>query len=84
MADQFEMLVIEQRIDVLPRAGEEIVDTKDVCAVGEQPLAQMRPEKSGPGPSPRCAVADAYAPAKARNNPSQPTLGAASLVCLAN
>ena len=47
MADQFEPLVIEQRFDIAARAGEKIIDTNDLCAGSEQPVAQMRTEKAG-------------------------------------
>jgi hypothetical protein len=48
MADQLEVLVIEQVLDVLSGAGEEIVDAEDIGALRQQPFAQMRPEKPGP------------------------------------
>jgi hypothetical protein len=36
VADQFEVLVIEQRLYVPARAGKEVVDTKDLRALSDQ------------------------------------------------
>ena len=47
MTDEFEMLVIEQVLDVRAAAGKEVVKANDVGAVGEETFAQMRTEKSG-------------------------------------
>jgi hypothetical protein len=47
VAKQLEPGIAEQVKHVLPRPGEEVVDAKDVMAVGEQPLAQMRTQESG-------------------------------------
>jgi hypothetical protein len=45
MADQLEMLVVEQMLDVAARAAEEVVDADDVGAALQQPVAQMRAEE---------------------------------------
>ena len=47
MADQLEALVVEQMLDVAPRAGEEIVEADDLRALRQQALAEMRAEKAG-------------------------------------
>ena len=45
---QFEMLVIEKMLDIFPAAGEKIIDTKNISARREKPLAKVRAEKSSP------------------------------------
>ena len=45
MAHQLEATVIEQMLDITPRAGEKIIDAQDLGTIGKQPLAQMRPQK---------------------------------------
>ena len=47
VADQFEVLVVEQMLDIGARAGEKIVEADDVGALVQQAFAQMRAEKSG-------------------------------------
>ena len=47
VADQLEAMVIERCVDIAPRAGEIVVDADDAGALFQQPLAQVRAEKSG-------------------------------------
>jgi hypothetical protein len=47
VADQFEALVVEQVLDVDPRARIKIVQADDLGAAVQQPLAQMRAKKAG-------------------------------------
>ena len=47
VAHQLEAAVVEQRLDVVAGAGEEVVDADHVGAHVEQPLAEMRAEESG-------------------------------------
>jgi hypothetical protein len=47
VAHQLEVGVIEQRRDVVLGAGEEVIDTDHIMAIGQQALAQMRAEKAG-------------------------------------
>ena len=47
MADELEMRVVEQVLDVVLGAGEEVVDAEHVVAALQQPLAQMRAEEAG-------------------------------------
>ena len=47
MADELEVLLADQMLDVAPRAGEKIVDADDFGALREQPVAQMRAEEAG-------------------------------------
>ena len=47
VAHRLEMRVGQQVRDVVLAAGEIIVDAEHVVALGEQPLAQMRAEKTG-------------------------------------
>ena len=54
VADQFEVLVVKEMLDIAARAGEEIVDADNVRAVRQQALAEMRTEKAG-------AAGDQYA-----------------------
>jgi hypothetical protein len=39
---QFEMLVVEKMLDVLPGAGKKVVGAEDIAAFREKPLAKMR------------------------------------------
>jgi hypothetical protein len=48
VAQQFEVRVIEQVLDVVLGAGEEVVDTEDVVAGLEQAVAQVRAEEPRP------------------------------------
>ena len=47
VADELEMLVVEQIFDVGSCAGKKIVDTYDLRALRQQRFAQMRAEKAG-------------------------------------
>ena len=47
MAHQLEVRILEQMQNVVLGAGEEVVQTEHVVAVGKQALAQMRAEKAG-------------------------------------
>ena len=47
VAQQLEALVIEQMLDVVPCAGEEIVDAEHLAAALQQPFGEMRAEKAG-------------------------------------
>jgi len=42
---QFKTLVIEQMLDVVPCAGEEIIHAEHLAAALQELLAEMRPEK---------------------------------------
>ena len=42
MPDHFEVLVLEQVLDIATRTGEEIVDADDDRSIGEQALTEMR------------------------------------------
>jgi hypothetical protein len=48
VAQQFEMLMAEQMLDIAARAGEEVIDAQHLAARLQQPFAEMRSEKSGP------------------------------------
>ena len=48
VADQLEVLVIEQRLHVPARAGKEVVDTKDLRALSDQTRTKMGAEKACP------------------------------------
>lgn len=48
MAHQFEMGVVHQMDNVVFGAGEKIVQTDDIMAVGQQAFAQMGADKPGP------------------------------------
>ena len=48
VTDKLESVMVEQMVDVAPRAGEEIVDAYDIRAVRNQPFTEMRTEKAGP------------------------------------
>jgi len=48
MAHQFEALMVQQMLDVVPGAGEVIVHAKDFVATRQQGLAQKRTNKPGP------------------------------------
>jgi hypothetical protein len=39
------MLVVQKVLDICTGAGEKIIGTKDISALGEQPLAKVRAEK---------------------------------------
>ena len=47
MPDHFEVLMVEQVLDIATRAGEEIIDTKDNGTVGNQALAEVRADEAG-------------------------------------
>src|SRR6185437_1791068 len=47
MAQQLEGGIGQQVLDVVPGAGEEVVDTQHVAPLRQQPLAQVRSEESG-------------------------------------
>ena len=52
---QLEIVVVEQVIDIAPRAGEIIVDAQHAGAALEQAVAKVRAEKSGaPGHQHAC------------------------------
>jgi hypothetical protein len=46
MAHQLEAAVLQERQDVLARAGEEIVDAQHLMALPNQRLAQMRADEA--------------------------------------
>ena len=48
VADQLEVLVIEQRLYVPARAGKEVVDTKDLRSLSDQTRTKMGAEKARP------------------------------------
>ena len=41
MPDHFEVLMVEQVLDIASRAGKEIIDTEDNGSVGKQALAEV-------------------------------------------
>ena len=45
--DHLEILKVEQMLDVLAAAGEEVVETDDVRPLGQEALAQVGPEEAG-------------------------------------
>jgi len=47
VAHQLETWVLAQRDDVAAGAGEKVVDAQHLVAVGQQPLTEMRAQKSG-------------------------------------
>ena len=47
MAQQLEVRVVEQVLDVLAPAGEEVVQADDVVALGQQPVAEMGADEPG-------------------------------------
>jgi hypothetical protein len=48
VTDQLKPMVIEQVIDVAPRAGEEVIDAYDDSTIREQPLTEVRAEEASP------------------------------------
>jgi hypothetical protein len=48
VTDQLKPMVIEQVIDVAPRAGEEVIDAYDDSTIREQPLTEVRTEEASP------------------------------------
>jgi hypothetical protein len=48
VTNQLKPMVIEQMIDVAPRAGEEVIDAYDDSAIRQQPLAEVRTEEASP------------------------------------
>ncbi len=46
--DEREILVAGEMLDVLEVAGDEIIDRDDAMTFRQQPVGQMRPEKTGP------------------------------------
>jgi len=71
-------MVIEQVIDVVPRAGEEVVDAYDDSTIREQPLTEVRTEEASPAGNqyPRFKV-HAQNPRRLRNyDPKGPMTGA--------
>ena len=44
---QLEARMVEQVLDVVPPAGEEVVQADDVVALGQQPVAEMRADEAG-------------------------------------
>jgi hypothetical protein len=50
VTDQLKPMVIEQVIDVAPRAGEEVIDAYDDSTIREQPLTEVRAEEARPVP----------------------------------
>ena len=47
MAHDLEMPMVHEVRDVVPAAGEVVVDAEDVVSFLQQPLAKMRAEKTG-------------------------------------
>ena len=47
MPDQLEIFVVEEMLDILASAGEEIVQAKYVGALGNLSLAVLRAEEAG-------------------------------------
>ena len=47
MPEEFEVGMILQMLDILLRAGEQVVNAQDFVAVAQQPIAQMRPQEAG-------------------------------------
>src|SRR5688572_17387342 len=45
--DEFKRRMIQQRTDIVERAGEQVVDAEDAVALLNEPVAQMRANKSG-------------------------------------
>ncbi len=45
--DELELRVPEQVGDVLGRAGDEVIDRDDLVALGEEPIAEVRPDEPG-------------------------------------
>ena len=46
MPDDFEVLMVEQMLDITARTGEEVVDAEDNSSVREQALAKVRAEEA--------------------------------------
>ena len=46
VAHEVEVLVLDEMLDVAPRAGEEIIDAQHIGAFPQQPLAKMRAEEA--------------------------------------
>jgi hypothetical protein len=38
--------MVEKMLDILPGAGKKIIDAENICALRQEPLAQVRAEKS--------------------------------------
>jgi hypothetical protein len=51
VTNQLKAMVIEQMIDVAPRAGEEVIDAYDHSTIRQQPLTEVRTEEARPVPS---------------------------------
>ena len=47
VADQLEIRLVEQMLNVELLAGEEVIDADDVVALGYETVTQVRAEKSG-------------------------------------
>ena len=48
MSHELKMGVIEEMVDIFARAGEEIIDAKDLMPLLQEALAQMGTEESSP------------------------------------
>ena len=48
MADEFKALVVEQMLDIVPGAGEEIVQADDLRALRQEPFTKVRAQKTRP------------------------------------
>jgi hypothetical protein len=48
VTNQLKAMVIEQMIDVAPRAGEEVIDAYDDRTIRKQPLTEVRTEEASP------------------------------------
>jgi hypothetical protein len=59
MPDHFEVLVLEQVLDIATRTGEKIVDADDDGSIGEQALTEMRAEETGTA-SNQCAFFEVH------------------------
>src|SRR5260370_20940014 len=46
MPDHFEVLMVEQVLDIATRTGEEVIDADDDRSIGKQAFAKMRPEET--------------------------------------
>ena len=47
MTHELEMMVVEQRLYIVPCPGEEVVHTEDVVTFVQQPVAEVGAEKAG-------------------------------------
>jgi hypothetical protein len=55
VVDEEDVLAVSQVLDVLQRAGVEVVDADDAVALRQEVVAKMRPEEAGPAGNDRSA-----------------------------